>query len=119
MRRDGDDHLVVVLNLTPMTHQTCRIGAPAAGRYRIVLNTDDAGFDGTAFAVEPEVATEAEPMHGFPQSLNLRLPPLAALVLEPVVATRPARKAATKKAATGKKVAKKSTPAKRSRSSQA
>jgi 1,4-alpha-glucan branching enzyme len=84
LRRDGDDRLVVVLNLTPVTHPVYRVGAPVAGKYTLALNTDDPAFDGTGFAVEPEIATEAVPMHGHPQSLALRLPPLAALVLAPV-----------------------------------
>jgi 1,4-alpha-glucan branching enzyme len=97
-RRDGDEHLVTVLNLTPVPHATYRIGAPQAGRYRLLLNTDDANFDGTGFEVEPELATEAGPMHGFPQSLTLRLPPLSALVLAPVAEKKtPTRRAAAKK----------------------
>jgi hypothetical protein len=56
-----------------------------------VLNTDDPTYDGTGFAVETDLATEPEPMHGFPQSLMLRLPPLAALVFEPVGATKEAK----------------------------
>jgi 1,4-alpha-glucan branching enzyme len=100
-RRDGDDHVVVVLNLTPVSHATYRIGAPSAGRYRLVLNTDDARFDGTGFAVEQELATDGEPMHGFPQSLTLRLPPLSVLVLAPVAAkkAKSPRKAATRRRA--------------------
>jgi 1,4-alpha-glucan branching enzyme len=92
VRRDGNDFLVVVLNLTPVTHTNYRIGAPMAGRYRLVLNTDDAGFDGTGFTVEPELATEAEPKHGFEQSLSLQLPPLAVLVFAPVAPPAPALK---------------------------
>jgi 1,4-alpha-glucan branching enzyme len=103
IRRDGDDHLVVVLNLTPVTHGSYRIGAPAAGRYRLVLNTDDARFDGTGFDVADEIATDAEPQHGFPQSLSLRLPPLSAMVFEcvevkTVKKAKAARKAAPKRA---------------------
>jgi 1,4-alpha-glucan branching enzyme len=101
-RRDGDEHLVVVLNLTPVTHTGYRIGAPAAGRYRLVLNTDDASFDGTGFAVESELTTEPEEKHGFPQSLSLRLPPLAALVFEPVVKGKAKRSTAPRKKAAGK-----------------
>ena len=101
-RRDGDEHLVVVLNLTPMSHATYRIGAPQAGRYRLVLNTDDANFDGTGFEVATELATEDEPQHGFPQSLTLRLPPLSALVFEPVAVKKPTKKKAAKKAASKK-----------------
>ncbi len=107
VRRDGDDHLVVVLNLTPVSHATYRIGAPQAGRYRLVLNTDDAAFDGTGYSVEAELATEDEPQHGFPQSLTLRLPPLSALVFEPVAEKKaPKKKTAAKKTAAKKVVAK-------------
>jgi len=105
-RRDGDEHLVVVLNLTPVTHRNYRIGAPQAGRYRLVLNTDDLHFDGTGFAVEAEVSTEDEPKHGFPQSLTLRLPPLSALVFAPVAEKKPTKKKAAKKAAAKTAVAK-------------
>ena len=38
---------------------------------------------GAAYAVEPSFAPDAVPWHGFAQSLRLRLPPLAALVLVP------------------------------------
>jgi 1,4-alpha-glucan branching enzyme len=79
-RIDREDRLLVVLNLTPVTHEAYRIGAPRSGAYRLVLNTDDARFDGTGFDVAAEIPTEPEPQHGMPQSLVLRLPPLAALV---------------------------------------
>ena len=83
-RRDGDAHLVVVLNLTPVAHPAYRIGAPKAGRYRLLLDTADVRFDGEGSEAPREAATDAEPMHGFPQSLTLSLPPLAALVYAPV-----------------------------------
>ncbi len=102
-RRAGDDHLVVVLNLTPVAHPTYRIGAPSAGRYRLILNTDDLRFDGSGLAVEHELATDGEPMHGFPRSLTLRLPPLSALVFAPAAASRakaPAKAARASRAST-------------------
>jgi 1,4-alpha-glucan branching enzyme len=116
-RRDGDEHLVVVLNLTPVTHASYRIGAPKAGRYRLVLNTDDPSFDGSGFAVEAELATEPEPKHGFPQSLTLRLPPLAALVYEPVVDQKTNKKAAPK--TTKRKAAAKAAPKRKAASKRA
>ena len=97
VRTDGTDELLVVLNLTPIPHERYRIGAPAAGRYRLVLDTDAAALGGSGFTTETEVATGPEPEHGFEQSLTLRLPGLSALVFEPVPATRatPKRKRAT------------------------
>jgi 1,4-alpha-glucan branching enzyme len=93
VRRDGDDHLVVVLNLTPVAHEHYRIGAPLAGRYRLIVNTDDAVYGGTGFVTETELTTDSEPMHGFPQSLTLRLPGLSALVFEPIVKRKRAKRA--------------------------
>jgi len=83
VRRDGLDHRVVILNLTPVPRDAYRIGAPAAGTYERVLCTDDRELGGSGYPTPLVLRTEAEPWHGFPQSLVLDLPPLAALVLAP------------------------------------
>jgi 1,4-alpha-glucan branching enzyme len=83
VRRDGEDHAVIVLNLTPVPRAGYRIGAPAGGAYRIALSSDDAGFGGSGFAVTDSVLTEDMPYHGFEQSMLLTLPPLSVLVLLP------------------------------------
>jgi len=83
VRRDGLDHRVVVLNLTPVPRDDYRIGVPAAGTYERVLCTDDREFGGSGYPTPLVPRTEAEPWHGFPQSVVLNLPPLAALVLAP------------------------------------
>jgi 1,4-alpha-glucan branching enzyme len=82
-RFDGAQHAVVVLNLTPVPREQYRIGTPAAGVYRYALNSDEARFGGSSFAVPAEMQTDAQPYHGFPQSLELTLPPLSVLVLLP------------------------------------
>ncbi len=83
-RRDyGHEHLVVVLNLTPVPREGYRIGAPQAGRYVQRLCSDDPVYGGSGHPTRPEIDTDPWGMHGFPQSLCLTLPPLAALVLAP------------------------------------
>jgi 1,4-alpha-glucan branching enzyme len=82
-RFDGTQHAVIVLNLTPVPRENYRIGTPAVGVYRYALNSDEARFGGSSFAVPAEMATEAHPYHGFPQSLALTLPPLSIVVLLP------------------------------------
>jgi 1,4-alpha-glucan branching enzyme len=81
VRRDlqGDDLLVIVLNLTPVPREDYRIGAPVAGLYVERLSSDH-GF--SAFKTHPSVRTEPQPWQGREQSMRLRLPPLGALVLE-------------------------------------
>jgi 1,4-alpha-glucan branching enzyme len=82
-RRDGPDHLVVVLNFTPVPREEYRVGAPVPGRYVQRFTSDDPRFGGSQFATSPVLDTEDIPFHGHPQSLRLRLPPLGALVLGP------------------------------------
>jgi 1,4-alpha-glucan branching enzyme len=82
-RRDGDDEVLVVLNLTPLPRQHYRVGAPRPGTYVRLLSTDDARYGGSGVIGPDRVATEPSPFHGFPQSLDVALPPLGALILAP------------------------------------
>lgn len=82
-RRHDGEHVVVVLNLTPVPREDYRIGAPAAGNYRLRLCSDASIYGGSGFATPPRVATESVPFHGLPQSVRLRLPPLSILVYTP------------------------------------
>jgi 1,4-alpha-glucan branching enzyme len=83
LRRDGDAHALVILNLTPVSRSDYRIGAPAAGAYRELLSSDASRYAGSGHVTPDQVDTEAVPWHGQPQSIRLSLPPLSALVLIP------------------------------------
>ena len=81
VRRDGTEHVVVVLNLTPVPRNNYRIGVPAMAEYTERLSSDNPDFGGSAFETKKQMHAEAVPYHGYPQSLSLNLPPLGALVL--------------------------------------
>jgi len=83
VRRSGGSHAVVILNLTPVPRERYRIGVPAAGRYERLLSSDDLEWGGTGYGAVAGVDTEPAPFHGYPQSIELTLPPLGALVLAP------------------------------------
>ena len=83
VRRDGESHSIVVLNLTPVPREHYRLGAPLAGAYRELLNSDSADWGGSGHPTLARVTAEPAPFHGFPQSIELTLPPLAVLVLAP------------------------------------
>jgi 1,4-alpha-glucan branching enzyme len=83
VRRDGDAHLVIVLNLTPTPHDDYRIGAPARGAYVELLSSDASEFGGSGYPTRARVETEPTAWHGFPQSMRVCLPPLSAVVLAP------------------------------------
>jgi 1,4-alpha-glucan branching enzyme len=82
-RRDGDAHVVVALNLTPVPRDGYRIGAPAATTYTRLLCTDDQKYGGSGYPTDERLTTRAEPLHGYDQSMELRLPPLSAVILAP------------------------------------
>jgi 1,4-alpha-glucan branching enzyme len=82
-RRDGDEHTVVVLNLTPIPRENYRVGVPELTRYETLLNSDDQSWGGAGVSRVRVYDAEAAPFHGYQQSLVLTLPPLAALVLAP------------------------------------
>ena len=79
---DKRDFVVIALNCTPVIRDDYRIGAPEAGFYREMLNSDAEVYGGSNVGNLGGVHSEAQPSHGFPQSLRLRLPPLAILMLK-------------------------------------
>jgi len=83
LRRDGAEHVVVVLNLTPVPREQYRIGVPEAATYVEVLSSDDPRFGGSGYPTVKEAEAELVPFHGFPQSVRLTLPPLGVVVLAP------------------------------------
>ena len=82
VRRSGAEHVVVVMNLTPVPRAPYRIGAPEAGRYVRRFSTDEPRFGGSEWETLEAVDTEPVPLHGRQQSMVLRLPPLGVLVYE-------------------------------------
>jgi 1,4-alpha-glucan branching enzyme len=80
---DGEESLLVVLNLTPVPRERYRIGTPERGLYRCLLSSDDERYGGSGYGAAEEVATEDVAADDHRQSLVLDLPPLAALVLAP------------------------------------
>ncbi|WP_346142494.1 alpha amylase C-terminal domain-containing protein, partial [Kitasatospora cinereorecta] len=76
--------LVAVSNFSPVVRHDQRIGLPLPGRWRTVLDTDDARYGGSDAAVATRRPTaEPVPWHGQDHSARLTLPPLATIWLTP------------------------------------
>ncbi|MDB4885218.1 MAG: 1,4-alpha-glucan-branching enzyme, partial [Gemmatimonadetes bacterium] len=84
MRREGNAHVVVVLNLTPAPHPEYRIGVPERGEYTVALSSDDTQWGGSGYSPVTSVVPDDVPYHGRRYSVSLTLPPLSAMVLVPV-----------------------------------
>jgi 1,4-alpha-glucan branching enzyme len=83
LRRDVDRYLLVVLNFTPVPREHYRIGVPAAGSYRVIVNSDSSFYGGSNLG-DDVLTSEAIPWMDRPHSIQLTLPPLAGLVIEPI-----------------------------------
>jgi 1,4-alpha-glucan branching enzyme len=82
VRRDGADHVVVVLNLTPVPRENYRLGVPLPGFYREILNTDAAIYGGSNVGNLGGLWADGTESHGRPCSITLTVPPLATVYLE-------------------------------------
>ena len=73
--------LVAIINFSPVVREHYRIGMPQEGCYEEILNSDAVEFGGSGVTNPGPLATEPVAMHGCPQSLELTIPPLAAIYL--------------------------------------
>ncbi|OYZ47306.1 MAG: hypothetical protein B7Y19_07920, partial [Sphingobacteriales bacterium 24-40-4] len=78
------DDLLIVLNMTPVPRKAWRIGLPAEGNWKLILNSDDSHFYGSGLFRDQNVISEEIFWHGKAQSGLMNLPPLAGLVLKKV-----------------------------------
>ncbi|WP_428775960.1 1,4-alpha-glucan branching protein GlgB [Vibrio sp.] len=76
---DSGERILIITNFTPVPHENFRLGVPLAGEYQLLLNTDDSAYCGSSFEVKTTVKSEKVESEGLPQSLSLRVPPLATL----------------------------------------
>lgn len=80
---DGSPPAMVVCNLTPQVHYDYRVGAPVAGNWREIFNSDADRYGGSNVGNHGRLTTDDTPWHGRSQSLRLALPPLATIVITP------------------------------------
>ena len=83
LRSHDGRSVLVICNMTPVPRHGYRIGVPHAGGWREVLNTDAADYGGSGMGNGGYVATQNVSSHGWADSLELVLPPLATLMLVP------------------------------------
>ncbi len=76
------DLLLFVGNFTPVPREGYRVGVPAAGFWREVLNSDAREYGGGGWGNFGGVETEPYAIHGRGQSLRLTLPPLGVLIFK-------------------------------------
>ena len=80
--KNPEDEIVVLLNFTPETWNGYRIGVPRSGYYREIFNSDSEYYGGSNKGNAGGLPASPRPSHGHPQSLELTVPPLSAVLLK-------------------------------------
>ncbi len=81
--KNPDDFILVVANFTPVLRTGYRVGVPAPGFYRELLNSDSAAYGGSNMGNAGGLPADDIEWQGQPQSVLLTLPPLAVVYLKP------------------------------------
>ncbi len=79
--REKENVVLVVANFTPVPYENYRLGVPAGGRYRVILNSDESRFGGSGYEIPQTVTAAEEPCHDRDLSIEIALPPLAVVYL--------------------------------------
>ena len=80
---DTPASLIAIVNFTPVPRREYRLGVPAAGRYRELLNSDAEAYGGSNMGNEGGVEAEEIATHNHRYSISLTVPPLGFLLLKP------------------------------------
>ena len=75
----GEAPVLVVTNFTPVERVSRRIGVPASGFWREVLNTDATAYGGSGIGNLGGVASKAVAASGRAHSIEISVPPLSTL----------------------------------------
>jgi 1,4-alpha-glucan branching enzyme len=81
--KDSDNMTLFVCNFTPVPRYNYRVGVPAAGEWKEVLNSDAPLYGGSGQGNLGGITTAPLPIHGRPYSLNMTLPPLGVVAFRP------------------------------------
>jgi 1,4-alpha-glucan branching enzyme len=82
-RGDAAPPLLIALNMTPMPRFAYRVGVPEGGQWREILNTDAEVYGGGNLGAGGGVEAQHLGDDAYAWSLELTLPPLAAVILKP------------------------------------
>jgi len=86
---DVENDLVVVLNMTPITHHSFRIGMPSKGKWTEIFNSDAKAYWGSGVENGAPMTTEVIGWHGREHSITITVPPLAAVIFKKTAVVPP------------------------------
>lgn len=76
--------IIGLFNFTPNNHTEYRIGVPEIGTYKVIFDSNLKKYGGTKARLSGTYKTAKKPMHGFKQSIGIKLGGLNAMFLEKI-----------------------------------
>jgi 1,4-alpha-glucan branching enzyme len=76
---DSGNEIIIVCNFVPVDRENYRIGVPYEGTYEQFFSSDDANFGGSGLIDNKKLKSENYGMHGYEQSIVLKIPALSVL----------------------------------------
>jgi 1,4-alpha-glucan branching enzyme len=80
--RDPAQQVIAAFNFTPVPRHGYRLGVPAAGFWREILNSDADVYGGGGQGNLGGVESEPAPWHGMADRVSITIPPLGAVLFE-------------------------------------
>ncbi|HKL61702.1 MAG TPA: 1,4-alpha-glucan branching protein GlgB [Acholeplasma sp.] len=80
--KDLDEHVIVILNMTPSVYHNYQVGVPSFGAYNELINSDYESFGGSGQYNGASLVTIDKPMHGFEQSIKTTIGPLSVSIMK-------------------------------------
>ncbi|UCD84111.1 MAG: 1,4-alpha-glucan branching protein GlgB [Deltaproteobacteria bacterium] len=87
--KSSKDLILVICNLTPVPRNNYRVGIPAGGYWKEMMNSDAEVYGGSGQGNFGGVEASPVPSHGRDHSLSLTLPPLAVVVFKKEISAPP------------------------------
>ncbi len=81
MSKEGKE-IIGIFNFTPVEHEEYRIGIPEKGTYKVIFDSNLKKYGGGKARLSGTYKSAKKPMHGFEQSIGIKLGGLNALFLE-------------------------------------
>ena len=75
------NEIIALCNFLPLYHEDYRIGVPYKGTYEEIFTSDSISFGGSGISNGDKIKTLKEGMHGFDQSISLKLAPNSVIFL--------------------------------------
>ncbi|MBQ9097709.1 MAG: 1,4-alpha-glucan branching protein GlgB [Clostridia bacterium] len=76
------EEIIAVVNFAPVARENYCIGVPHYGTYTEIFNSDCEKYGGTGISNKKPLKSKNIPMHGYDFSIEISVPPLAAIYLK-------------------------------------